>query len=401
MDEICEIVPSQKGMDKINVRGFLMVKDKYPSSTEVAKSIAHIKEQDKETNDQPAQVIQNTKVTDMLAQPQNIDDIDVPDLLCSTLNGENFLVRDSIIGEDRILLFTTKANIQNLSKALYWIMDSTFKTVPTIFRQLYTIHAPIGIAYNSRVLPLVYALMTKKSEELYRALFQDLIEFAEESNILLRPTTILTDFELAAINVSRDEFPNVHNKGCFFHLGQTFLPSNEIPAAFDVLKEKMLPETNEAVQWFEDNYVHGKVRRQMHNGTLSCAPPLFPPQMWSVHDSIEIVVPRTSNIVEAWHRRWENLVGRPHMGVYTIVTEFQKEQQQVEHQIEAILRGAQVSPWNSTQPFSISHFGKCYKNKQRKEKKSKSIFPVKNKHKKGEKVQITKPGEEQTQERRE
>src|SRR5260364_5012 len=158
MDEICEIVPSPKGMDKINVRGFLMVKDKYredtyywccekrksleckgraitkfinnlhylkhfsdhnhspqASSAEVAKSIAHIKEQAKETNDQPAQVIQNTIVSitgeiypyvpsqnalhirikrirraDMPAQPQNIDDIDVPDSLCSTLNGRIF-----------------------------------------------------------------------------------------------------------------------------------------------------------------------------------------------------------------------------------------------------------------------------------------------------------------------
>ncbi|CAG8856228.1 36174_t:CDS:1, partial [Gigaspora margarita] len=41
-----------------------------------------------------------------------------------------------------------------------------------------------------------------------------------ESNILLRPTTILTDFELVAINASHSEFPSVHNKGCFFHLGQ-------------------------------------------------------------------------------------------------------------------------------------------------------------------------------------
>src|SRR5260364_232026 len=41
------------------------------------------------------------------------------------------------------------------------------------------------------------------------------------------------------------------------------------------------------------------------------------------------------------------------------------------------------------------------KNKQRKERMSKSPFRAKNKHKKGEKVQITKPGEEQTQERRE
>ncbi|CAG8855267.1 31189_t:CDS:2, partial [Gigaspora margarita] len=144
------------------------------SSAEVAKSIAHIKELAKETNDQPAQVIQNTIIS--ISEEiypyvpsqnalRNLDDIDIPNSLCLTLNGENFLVRDSIIGEDRIILFTTKANIQHLSRALYWIMDGTFKTVPTIFHQLYTIHAPIGTADNSRVLPLVYALMTNKSEE--------------------------------------------------------------------------------------------------------------------------------------------------------------------------------------------------------------------------------------------
>ncbi|CAG8600218.1 265_t:CDS:1, partial [Gigaspora rosea] len=110
--------------------------------------------------------------------------------------------------------------------------------------------------------------MTKKSEDLYRALFQDLIEFAEENNISLRPATILTDFELAAINASCIEFPNVNNKCCFFHLGQSgwrkiqecklltrygldknfsiklhqlftlaFLLLKEIPAAFDNLKK--------------------------------------------------------------------------------------------------------------------------------------------------------------------
>ncbi|CAG8827032.1 44213_t:CDS:2, partial [Gigaspora margarita] len=125
----------------------------------------------------------------MPSQSKNLDDINIPNLLSSTLSGEDFLVRDS--------------------------------TVPTIFHQLYTIHAPIGIGNNLRVLLLVYVLMTKKPEELYRALFQDLIEFAKENSISLRPTTILTDFELVAINISRIEFPNVKNKGCLFHLEQS------------------------------------------------------------------------------------------------------------------------------------------------------------------------------------
>jgi hypothetical protein len=35
------------------------------------------------------------------------------------------------------------------------------------------------------------------------------------------------------------------------------------------------------------------------------------------------------------------LVGKAHVGVYTIIQEFQKEQQQVEIQIENIIRGEQ------------------------------------------------------------
>ncbi|CAG8700920.1 12166_t:CDS:2 [Gigaspora margarita] len=252
MEEIREIVSSQKGMNKINVCGCLMVKEwvhenmyywccekrksnKYKghattvfinslhylkkfndhnyvlqaSSAEVARSIAFIRDRAHETNNQPTQIIQNT----IINIPKEIYSYVPSQNACdSTLSGEDFLVRDSVIKDERILLFTTKANIQHLSKSSYWMMDGTFKTVPTIFRQLYTIHAPIEVGDNTRVLPLVYALMTKKSEDLYRALFQDLIEFTKENNILLGPTTILTDFELAAINASHIEFPNVNNK---------------------------------------------------------------------------------------------------------------------------------------------------------------------------------------------
>ena len=95
-----------------------------------------------------------------------------------------------------------------------------FQTVPTVFRQLYTIYAPVG-GENSRILPLVYSLITSKSEEIYRSLFEELVDFAGENGITLQPSIIITDFELASINASRYVFPNVDNKGCFFHLGQS------------------------------------------------------------------------------------------------------------------------------------------------------------------------------------
>ncbi|CAG8766190.1 5446_t:CDS:2, partial [Dentiscutata heterogama] len=155
-----------------------------------------------------------------------------------------------------------------------------------------------------------------------------------ENNILLSPTAILTDFELAAINASRIEFPNVNNKCCFFHLEQSgwrkiqenklstrygldedfsiklrqlfalaFLLSNKIPAAFDALKEEMPTETKEVVKWFEENYVHGKQIRQIRNGNISRSPPLFPPQMWSMHDSMEAVKHQVEAIIYGAQRQ--------------------------------------------------------------------------------------------------
>ncbi|CAG8517757.1 9673_t:CDS:2, partial [Ambispora gerdemannii] len=344
------------------------------SSASIVKTTAHIKKQAQETNNQPAQIIQNNIVnvpeeihpyisshnalhikikharrTEMSPQPKTLDEINISDSLHSTLDGDLFLVRDSIIDQGRILLFTTRANIQHLNQILFWIMDGTFKTVPTLFRQLYTIHAPVGSENNSRILPLVYILMTSKSEELYIKLFQDLINFAEENDIQLKSSRILTDFEQAAINASNIEFSGVTNKECFFYLGQSgwrkiqncglatqygenehfsfmlrhlfalaFLSQHEISAAFDILKLEMSPEAKEVVQWFEDNYVHGRMRTQLRNG-----------------------IPRTQNNVEAWYCRWETLIGQAHVGVYTIIKEFQKEQQKVEFQIENILRGEQ------------------------------------------------------------
>ena len=99
-------------------------------------------------------------------------------------------------------------------------MDGTFKTVSTIFKQLYTIHSCVGGSENSRIMLLVYALMSCKSEEYYKTLFQDLIDFNDENNINLQPQFVLTDFKLTAINTICTEFQRIQNKGCHFHLSQ-------------------------------------------------------------------------------------------------------------------------------------------------------------------------------------
>src|SRR6266496_6437903 len=158
--EICDIIPSQKENDKINVRGYLMVKEQtrkntyywccerrkldnckghatttfhngshylkkfvehdhspQPSNAEVVKTIGQIKQKACVIRDKPVQIIQDITVNmsqeyhpympspnalhsrikrikraEIPAQPQTIKEVNVPDLLRLTLNGDTFLI---------------------------------------------------------------------------------------------------------------------------------------------------------------------------------------------------------------------------------------------------------------------------------------------------------------------
>ncbi|KAF0708535.1 MULE domain-containing protein, partial [Aphis craccivora] len=180
-------------------------------------------------------------------------------------------------------------------------------------------------------------------------MFQDLQDYASENYIVLQPDYILTDFEQAAICAVKQEFINSQSRLCLFHLGQSmwrkvqsvglsikygedeefsllvrhllalaFLPPEEIPSAFDEIKKLLEIEsgTENLIMWFEDNYVLGRVRKTLRNGNVIRGLPLFSPELWSVFNQN---IPRTQNNIEAWHRRWECLVGESHVGVYHLI----------------------------------------------------------------------------------
>ena len=117
---------------------------------------------------------------------------------------------------------------------------------------------------------------------------------------------------------------------CRYLTALAFLPSSDIEDAFKEVKNVMPCEANELVQWFENNYVLGRLRRTLRNGNEVRSDPLFPPSFWSVFENIGMKlmlflyllydnfiiqaqgVPRTQNSVESWHRtcRNSNLVDR-------------------------------------------------------------------------------------------
>lgn len=89
----------------------------------------------------------------------------------------------------------------------------TFKTVPSIFYQLYTIN-------GNYTFPFVYCISTRETEDFYRRVLNQLIIHAAQLNLVLNPQNVLSDFEIAFMNAARDVFPDSSLKGCLFHLTQ-------------------------------------------------------------------------------------------------------------------------------------------------------------------------------------
>lgn len=250
-----------------------------------------------------------------------------------------------------------------------WQMDGTFQSCPTIFKQIYSIHAYVGNdAMSRKMVPVVYCLLPDKTEESYMTFFKELKSYALEVDCVLNPAHIVTDFELAVINVIKIEFPDATHNGCLFHFGQNiwrkiqschlatkygkdsdfslklrhmislaYLPPEEILEAFTMLKDNVFPEEAEAVvEYLEKYYVVGKIHSRVTETGVSVTKtsPIFPPTLWSVHRSNTLHLPRTQNKIEAWHRRWNGLLSQTRFGVYTTIQYMQKEQMSTNHAIE-------------------------------------------------------------------
>ena len=55
----------------------------------------------------------------------------------------------------------------------FWVIDRTFSTLPSLLKQFYSIHGQVK-TYRRHILPLVYILLTGKTEKIYKELFFNL-----------------------------------------------------------------------------------------------------------------------------------------------------------------------------------------------------------------------------------
>ncbi|XP_057323664.1 uncharacterized protein LOC130666566 [Microplitis mediator] len=153
---------------------------------------------------------QKTKPT---APEKNLGDFIVPDESQRTSKDEQFLLFDSGGHRNRILIFSTASNLIKLAECEIWCGDGTFRTVPAIFKQLYSIHGVVG----DNTMPLVYVLSSSKSKSIYLMILRKLKELLPD---MIRLRRMLTDYELAYMNAFKIVFPGVNISGCLFHYTQ-------------------------------------------------------------------------------------------------------------------------------------------------------------------------------------
>ena len=92
-------------------------------------------------------------------EPQMISELEISDTWSTTGRPQSvpFLIHDT--GKDsaeRVIIFGSSEQLQQLAIADRWFMDETFDTAPWIFRQLCVIRNEVG----TTAVTCVYALMT-------------------------------------------------------------------------------------------------------------------------------------------------------------------------------------------------------------------------------------------------
>lgn len=104
-----------------------------------------------------------------------------------------------------------------------------------------------------------------------------------------------------------------------------FLQPEEIPDAFIMLEKTFDDDTNAFIEWFKNDYVLGRIKKKKSNTTQERCIPFYAPKLWSVYESTYTDVPRTQNKLEAWHRRFQVIVGKKHVGLYSLLKSLKNE----------------------------------------------------------------------------
>ncbi|CAF2972812.1 unnamed protein product [Rotaria sp. Silwood2] len=257
---------------------------------------------------------------------------DIPESYSKTLNKNEFLITDKMITRrQRILLFSTSEQLKMLFAAETIFMDGTFSTCPSMFDQVYTIHA---IKYDQSF-PCIFGLLPNRQKSTYHFMFRELKAVAVQMEMNFSPKLIMSDFEpglLAVValevTIQRVGLSTTYNndddikKYCRKLMALPLIPEALIEDTYDELIATMpstLKDTlKDLLQYFQEQWLN-KV-------------PIF---QWCVH-GLNI---RTNNNAEAFHSRFNRRVQINHPNIWSFIKLLQGEENHFHHMYVQFMAG--------------------------------------------------------------
>lgn len=300
-------------------------------------------------------VLRRARASNRPKEPQSLQELTISGEWAVTAGDSpvQFLLYDSGPDSDeRVIIFATEEHLQQLAAADTWCMDGNFAMAPSVFMQLYVIQGRVDGIF----LPLAYALLQRKTQSSYEVLLRVLEEHGCD------PSHIIIDFERAVELATHVVFgSHVQIQYCFYHLTQAtwrkiqtlgltnlyksdeqfrifcgmldalaLLPPCEVQEGMQYLKDIQPDEADELVTYFDETYVTGKLRQRTRRPasdrvgsvapiTIRRVPPMFPPELWNMHEVTLANQPRTNNISEGWNNKFSSLVGHHHPSIWKLV----------------------------------------------------------------------------------
>ena len=250
-----------------------------------------------------------------------------------TLDGKRFvLLEDTYQTEQsmkRIVVLSSRFQIDVARSCGGMFMgDGTFEFVPSIFAQMYTIHAMNA----TTSFPVVFALMEEKTTRAYEILFNVL----KDNGVVVK--VFMSDFEKSSRNAVRRIYPDVQVKGCWFHYTQSimrrvkrvglqreyasapfvdvavrrlfalaFVPEAEVAAAVDMIddeisecgNETVAAKMNELMNYFKKTWLRK-----------------YPPIEWNQCADCSF---RSNNFSESFHAAFSRRFARGHPNIRVAV----------------------------------------------------------------------------------
>lgn len=228
---------------------------------------------------------------------------------------EDFVLADYSCDMDniRIVVFSSLKAREIMSKETNFFGDGTFKSCPSPFVELYTIHADTGsIIDHTNIKPLVYALMSDRKTKTYEILFRIMKSQLPKWN----PLKFMVDYEKAVMKAIAVVFPSTTTKGCYYHYNKAIFKKGKalnMTTSPDLKEVRMIQLSAVLPLIPEHEIFHGWVYiiARYGDGDDTGSKKKFINYMekeWLREDFIKVWCVfgeshRTTNALEAWHSK--------------------------------------------------------------------------------------------------